>query len=178
MGGSAATKIIPGTASLSVRNNADTQDNLLVADNGSVTVRNKLLILSAISGNLNVDPGFQIIFNSQLKMQAAQAYIAPASAIIAAASQSIDWNTSNNQQLQLANNTTLSFSNAGAGGWYFMSIKQTGAGNWTITWPASVKWASDTAPTLTATSGKTDYVSFYYNGTNYVGFLVGQNYNV
>jgi hypothetical protein len=40
----AASKIVPGATSLSVRNNADSADNLLVNDAGGVTVRNSLVV--------------------------------------------------------------------------------------------------------------------------------------
>ena len=45
-----------------------------------------------------------------------------------------------------------------------------------ITWPASVDWASATAPTLTTTSGGVDVFVFatYDGGTTYYGFTAGQ----
>jgi hypothetical protein len=48
----------------------------------------------------------------------------------------------------------------------------------TVTWPASVKWAGGTAPTLTSTNGKIDVLSLLTtnNGTNWLGFVGGQNY--
>ena len=46
---------------------------------------------------------------------------------------------------------------------------QDGTGSRTATWPASVKWPSGTAPTLTTTASSVDIVSFYYDGTNYYG---------
>jgi hypothetical protein len=47
-----------------------------------------------------------------------------------------------------------------------------------ITWPASMKWAGNTAPTMTATSGKVDIVTFVTNngGTTWYGFVGGQNF--
>lgn len=48
----------------------------------------------------------------------------------------------------------------------------------TVTWPAAVKWAGGTAPTLTSTNGKKDVLSFMSpdNGTTWLGFVGGQNY--
>lgn len=48
----------------------------------------------------------------------------------------------------------------------------------TITWPAAVKWAGGTAPTLTSTNGKKDILSFLSpdNGTTWFGFVGGQNF--
>lgn len=46
-----------------------------------------------------------------------------------------------------------------------------------VTWPASVKWAGGTAPTLTSTITKKDFFSFYTQdgGTTYQAFVAGQN---
>lgn len=47
-----------------------------------------------------------------------------------------------------------------------------------VTWPASIKWPGGTAPTLTSTNNKRDFLSFLStnNGTDYLGFVGGQNY--
>jgi hypothetical protein len=42
MKGTAASSLVPGATSFSIRNNADAVDNLLIANNGDVTVRNAL----------------------------------------------------------------------------------------------------------------------------------------
>lgn len=48
----------------------------------------------------------------------------------------------------------------------------------TVTWPSDIKWAGNTAPTLTSASGKRDFLTFIStnNGTDYLGFVGGQNY--
>ncbi len=48
----------------------------------------------------------------------------------------------------------------------------------TVTWPASVKWAGGTAPTLTSTNAKKDVLAFISpdNGTTWLGFVGGQNF--
>jgi len=50
--GVATSKILPGATSISLRNNADTQSNLLVADNGDVTFFRRMLA----GGGTCVDP--------------------------------------------------------------------------------------------------------------------------
>lgn len=47
----------------------------------------------------------------------------------------------------------------------------------TIAWPASVRWANNASPILTATAGKVDTFVFYTDdgGTSYYGFITGQN---
>jgi hypothetical protein len=46
-----------------------------------------------------------------------------------------------------------------------------------VTWPASIKWPSGTAPTLTSTNGKSDTFVFYSvdGGTSWKAFVSGQN---
>lgn len=45
----AASRLVPGSTSFAIRNNANSADNLLVADNGDVTVRSRLLLVPAAS---------------------------------------------------------------------------------------------------------------------------------
>lgn len=54
--GATAAKVIPGATSVSLRNNADSADNLLVVDAGNVTVRNNLTVNNnaTITGNETV----------------------------------------------------------------------------------------------------------------------------
>lgn len=50
---SAATKIIPGATSLSLRNTADSADNLLIADAGTITTRGNVVV----GGTLSIPSG-------------------------------------------------------------------------------------------------------------------------
>jgi hypothetical protein len=47
-----------------------------------------------------------------------------------------------------------------------------------VTWPAAIKWAGGTAPTLTSTSGKIDTFAFFSSdgGTSWTGYVGGQNF--
>ncbi|MGT2453794.1 carbohydrate-binding protein [Cupriavidus basilensis] len=62
-----------------------------------------------------------------------------------------------------ANITALNFTNVPAAGeGYVLVLEFTATGTArTIAWPASVKWPGGTAPTLTATNGKTDTIVLY-----------------
>jgi hypothetical protein len=76
--------------------------------------------------------------------------------------------------------TTLTLSNVPASGNVYtltLFIVQ-GAGPYTITWPAAVKWPGASAPTLTTTNGKIDVITLvtYDGGTTWLGFLGGQNF--
>lgn len=46
-----------------------------------------------------------------------------------------------------------------------------------VTWPASFRWPSGTAPTLTSTNNKRDVFAFFTidGGTNWQAFTAGQN---
>jgi len=80
-----------------------------------------------------------------------------------------------------ANVTTLTLSNPTASGdlcaitvW----LKQDGTGGRTVAWPASIKWAGGTAPTVTSTANRTDIFVFMTKdgGTSWAGSIVGQNF--
>jgi hypothetical protein len=82
----------------------------------------------------------------------------------------IDWNDGNNQKIDLTSSiTSLTLSNPIEGANYMLEIVQGGVGSYTITWPASIKWMNASAPTLSTTVGNIDVVSFFYDGTNYLG---------
>jgi hypothetical protein len=50
--------------------------------------------------------------------------------------------------------------------------------SYAVTWPASVKWAGGSQPTITTTNGKIDTFTFmtHDGGTNWFGFISGQNF--
>jgi len=91
-------------------------------------------------------------------------------------STTINLTTANNFQYTVTTTTTFTFSNPPSGprafGFTFALIN---GGSQTITWPASVKWASGVAPALTASG--TDILVFYTydGGTSYYGFLSAAN---
>lgn len=79
-----------------------------------------------------------------------------------------------------ANISNLTISNPpanGTAGSFTLLFKANGTA-FTVTWPAAVKWAGGTAPTLTSTANKTDIFTFVTTdgGTNYYGFKAGQNF--
>ena len=74
--------------------------------------------------------------------------------------------------------TTYTFSNpatTGNASSFTLKIIQDSTAR-TITWPATVRWAGGTAPTLTTTANGVDVFVFYTidGGTNYYGFTAGQ----
>lgn len=76
----------------------------------------------------------------------------------------------------LGGNRTIAFSNPDAAGQSFILIlKQDGTGNRTVTWP-TVKWVNSITPTLSTGAAKYDIFAFIYDGTDYFGSVVGQNF--
>lgn len=87
----------------------------------------------------------------------------------------IDWDNSRVQTVTLGGNRTFTFANPQVGGTYILIVKQDGTGTRTVTWP-TIKWAGGSAPTLTTTINKADIVGIVYDGTDYFGVIVGQNF--
>jgi len=76
--------------------------------------------------------------------------------------------------------TSITISNppaSGSGGSFTLIFTADGTAR-AVTWPASIKWAGGTAPTITSTSGKVDSFAFFTSdgGTNWQGYVGGQNF--
>src|SRR5262249_46532276 len=89
--------------------------------------------------------------------------------LITATAPAIDWDQGNVQSLTLTSSPTLAFLNGHAGGVYKLIVRQDSTGGRMITWPTSVKWPGNTAPTLTASPNATDLMPFVHAGTSYLG---------
>lgn len=81
----------------------------------------------------------------------------------------IDWGAGNKQKSTLTGNVTYTFTAPSGPCNLLLKLVQDATGSRTATWPATVKWPSGTAPTLTTTANAIDIVTFYYDGTNYYG---------
>ena len=79
------------------------------------------------------------------------------------------------QIITLTGNATITMPTATSGKSFVMMLKQDGTGSRTVTW-STVKWAGGTAPTITSTASRLDLLSFFADGTNWYGVVVGQNY--
>jgi hypothetical protein len=83
----------------------------------------------------------------------------------------IVWNTTlgGNAVVTLAGTgRTLSISNPISGYTYIIRIIQGSGGSKTITtWPAGVKWAGGSPPTLSSAAGAVDIVTFFYDGVSF-----------
>ena len=89
-------------------------------------------------------------------------------------STTIDWGLGNFFYFTLgAGNETFVFTAPANKGRITLVLKQDGSGSRTATWPGTVLWPGDVAPTLTTTAAYVDIVSFFYDGSNYFGLFNG-----
>jgi len=85
----------------------------------------------------------------------------------------IDWKASNKAHVNLVTNSgSWSFTNPLGPVGLTLKLLQGGAGNVQTEWPATIKWAYNTIPTLSTTAGAVDIVSLYFDGSAYYGSLV------
>ena len=92
---------------------------------------------------------------------------------------SLDLRTASNFSHDLTENTTISFANPAASGKVSGATLRIIQGSTarTITWNSSIKWAADTAPTLSTGDNDVDIFTFYTvdEGATYYGFTAGQD---
>ena len=55
----------------------------------------------------------------------------------------------------------------------YLVLKQDGTGSRTATWPGTVLWPGNVAPTLTTTAAAVDIVTLLWDGTSYHGLFNG-----
>ena len=87
----------------------------------------------------------------------------------------VEWSSGTIHAITLTANKTLTFTGAVAQQSITLIIRQDATGSRIITWP-TMRWPAATAPTLTTTANKVDIISVYYDGSDYFGFVGGQNY--
>jgi hypothetical protein len=76
----------------------------------------------------------------------------------------------------LGGNRTLALSGDSDGQTILIILKQDGTGGRTVSYWSGILWPGGTVPTLTATAGKTDVLSFLrLSAGNYLGFVVALN---
>lgn len=85
------------------------------------------------------------------------------------AAKTIDWSASPVQRITLDASCTLTFTAPNGISDVLLHITQNGTGGYSVTWPASVKWAGGTAPTITTTAGAVSVVRLFYDGATYWG---------
>lgn len=123
-----------------------------------------------------VDMGDNVLAQAELKDYAESQVSANSSTTY-----TVNLTNGNTFLVTMTGNCTFTFSNppaSGKTGSFTLVLVQDGTGSRTATWPAAVKWAAGTAPTLTttATTG-TDVLAFitFNGGTTWYGFTAGLN---
>ena len=102
-------------------------------------------------------------------------------ALTSGSSVTLDLNAGTVFTITLAHNIgTFTWSNPASSGYasvFSLKVTQDGTGGRTISWPASVDWASGTAPTLSSGANDVDVFVFFTvdGGTTYYGFTSGQD---
>lgn len=81
----------------------------------------------------------------------------------------INWTTGNFHKSTMTGNCTYTFTSPTNVGRYQLMLVQDATGSRIATWPASVKWPSGTAPTLSTAASSIDIITFYFDGTNFYG---------
>jgi hypothetical protein len=77
----------------------------------------------------------------------------------------------------LGGDRTFALSNVTSGQSFRLIIRQDGTGTRLGTWFAGILWANGgTAPILSTGANRYDIIDFFYDGTNYYGTVVGQDY--
>ena len=83
-------------------------------------------------------------------------------------SQTINWNNGNNQTTTLNGNCTFTFTAPGNISRLVLKIVHDGTTTtYTPVWPGTVKWPGGSQPIQTATASAVDFISCFYDGTNY-----------
>jgi len=89
----------------------------------------------------------------------------------------IDWSTGNTFTVTLGGSRTIAFSNDVDGQLIKVRFLQDATGGRTLTWPAGLKWAGGSAPTLTATASKADWIGFIRTGSGaFDAFVLSKNH--
>ena len=110
----------------------------------------------------------------------AKHYIEAYESVTSASGVTLNFHNGNLFAVTMGHNITFTFSNPPSnndGFGFTLKLTQDGTGNRTATWPASVKWAGGSAPTLTGTAASVDVFTFVTHdaGTTYYGFTAGLN---
>jgi hypothetical protein len=79
----------------------------------------------------------------------------------------INWHNGNRQSLTLNQPTTINFSAPPGVAHLTLMLIQDAIGGRTVTWPSSVRWSNNTAPSLTSTSNQIDIITCFYTGSLY-----------
>lgn len=157
--------------------------NIIQVRGGDIT---KTADTAVASGALQADGSVTVTGNfdwadQELKRAYLIDYAEALSEPASAAAITLDFELGSVFDVTLDQDTTFTFSNppaSGRAGSFTLILRQDGTGGWTPTWPASVIWNEQSAPSFSDTLNYIDVVSFTTidGGTTWFGFLGGVNF--
>ena len=145
----------------------ETKDYFLDTSGNTQTKQGGLNIMGNVG--IGTTPGEDLEVNGDIKVDETVYFDAEYNNGNSGTADTIDWRVANKQKSTLTGNVTFTFIAPGGPCNLVLKLVQDTIGSRTVTWPATVKWAVGTKPTLTAAPNAIDIVSFYYDGTNYYG---------
>ena len=133
-------------------------------------------LANAVAGTDYVTPtGTETLTNKTLTNPTVTNYVETPYSATPTSTITLDLANGTVQIITLGGNVTITMPTAVSGKSFIMYLKQDATGSRTVTW-STVKWAGGTAPTITSTASRQDILSFFSDGTNWFGVVVGQNY--
>lgn len=146
-------------------------ENIIIGynvDASSATVSNELKIGDQIVGNMDSAGDRYTKFLGQVYTE---------TATVSGTGVTIDWFDSNVKRITLSGTTTFNNpQHLKDGATYVLIIHQPAGANYTASFGTAFKWEGSTPPTLTATNGATDIITFVSDGTNLYG-VAAQNFS-
>ena len=131
---------------------------------------------AAVAGTDYVTPtGTETLTNKTLTNPTVTNYVETPYSATPTSTITLDLANGTVQIITLGGNVTITMPTAVSVKSFIMYLKQDATGSRTVTW-STVKWAGGTAPTITSTASRQDILSFFSDGTNWFGVVVGQNY--
>jgi hypothetical protein len=89
------------------------------------------------------------------------------------AAKTIDWNNGQQQKLNLDGaSCTLTFTAPVGGVGHFQIKLSRSLASAVAVWPATVRWRNGNAPAQSTLTNQVDFVSFFWDGTNYFGSAI------
>jgi hypothetical protein len=182
---STAANITNGTVQTLTASTANISQGSAILTQGTIATLNSTTgtignFTTTLTGDVTISTGSATVGTRVAVVNTAQEYTAAHNfnATTLVSGNSIAWNLQTNQVTRLVLSTTGTMADATNkvdGATYILLVTQ-GTGSNTLDWNATYKWPSNTKPTLTTGSAKSDIFTFISDGTSLFG-VASQNYS-